>query len=93
MILDIISIPSNVKHVLAKWKWEDIFMKWPENVSRCQTNKASYELSSPTYNNTFVIFTSAKNCFITLLLMNIINLAKSSKNQYLYLAIAKISLC
>ncbi len=23
-------------YVLAKWKWEDIFMKWPENV-RCQT--------------------------------------------------------
>ncbi len=33
-ILDIISMPSNVKHVLAKR--EDIFMKWPENV-RCQT--------------------------------------------------------
>ncbi len=32
----IISTPSNVKHVLAKWKREDIFMKWPETV-RCQT--------------------------------------------------------
>ncbi len=27
IIPDIISIPSNVKHVLAKCKWEDIFMK------------------------------------------------------------------
>ncbi len=32
-ILDIISIPSNVKHVLAKWKWEDIFIIWPRKMS------------------------------------------------------------